>query len=191
MSNASIRIEQLMLPTYPEPGKEEMPLFSEHRVHQRSTGRPYPNKVTLEVNRERKIERSYTVVHLENEYLDVLVLPEIGGRIFAARDKVTDYDFFYRQHVIKPGLIGALGGRLRGICRGGRGSPGLFTYPRNGTFVRRGTPRPGKRPHIFDFGEYYEKTDIFIFTGGGYGVQPCPVSFCSRGRSDFYCNFRQ
>ena len=109
MSNASIRIEQLMLPTYPEPGKEEMPLFSEHRVHQRSTGRPYPNKVTLEVNRERKIERSYTVVHLENEYLDVLVLPEIGGRIFAARDKVTDYDFFYRQHVIKPGLIGALG----------------------------------------------------------------------------------
>ena len=99
MSNASIRIEQLMLPTYPEPGKEEMPLFSEHRVHQRSTGRPYPNKVVLEVNRERKIERSYTVVHLENEYLDVLVLPEIGGRIFAARDKVTDYDFFYRQHV--------------------------------------------------------------------------------------------
>lgn len=91
-----------------------MPLFSEHRVHQRSTGRPYPNKVTLEVNRERKIERSYTVVHLENEYLDVLVLPEIGGRIFAARDKVTDYDFFYRQHVIKPGLIGALGSWISG-----------------------------------------------------------------------------
>ena len=88
MSNASIRIEQLMLPTYPEPGKEEMPLFSEHRIHQRSTGRPYPNKVVLEVNRERKIERSYTVVHLENEYLDVLVLPEIGGRIFAARDRL-------------------------------------------------------------------------------------------------------
>lgn len=114
MSNASIRIEQLMLPTYPEPGNEEMPLFSEHRVHQRSTGRPYPNKVVLEVNRERKIERSYTVVHLENEYLDVLVLPEIGGRIFAARDKVTDYDFFYRQHVIKPGLIGALGSWISG-----------------------------------------------------------------------------
>ena len=90
MSNASIRIEQLMLPTYPEPGKEEMPLFSEHRIHQRSTGRPYPNKVVLEVNRERKIERSYTVVHLENEYLDVLVLTAFGGRIFAAQEQVTD-----------------------------------------------------------------------------------------------------
>ena len=44
----------------------------------------------------------------------MLVLPEIGGRIFAARDKVTDYDFFYRQHVIKPGLIGALGSWISG-----------------------------------------------------------------------------
>lgn len=114
MSKASIRIEQLTIPTYPEPGKEEMPLFSEHRVHQRSTGRPYPNKAVLEVNRETRIERSYTVVHLENEYLDVLVLPEIGGRIFAAQDKTTGYDFFYRQHVIKPGLIGALGSWISG-----------------------------------------------------------------------------
>ena len=115
MGNASIRIESLIIPTYPEPAKEEMPLFAEHRVHQRSTGRPYPNKAVLEVNREvREEERSYTVVHLENEYLDVLVLPEIGGRIFAARDKTTDYDFFYRQHVIKPGLIGALGSWISG-----------------------------------------------------------------------------
>ena len=114
MSKASIRIEQLTLPTYPEPPKEEMPLFAEHRVHQRSTGRPYPNKAVLEVNRSFREEKSYTIVHLENEYLDVLVLPEIGGRIFAARDKTTDYDFFYRQHVIKPGLIGALGSWISG-----------------------------------------------------------------------------
>ena len=96
MSKASIRIEQLTLPTYPEPPKEEMPLFAEHRVHQRSTGRPYPNKAVLEVNRSFREEKSYTIVHLENEYLDVLVLPETGGRIFAARDKTTGYDFFYR-----------------------------------------------------------------------------------------------
>ena len=55
------------------------------------------------------------------------------------------------------------GGRLRGICRGGRGSPGLFTYPRNGTFVRRGPPRPGKRPHIFDFWRIFMKRRIFSF----------------------------
>lgn len=111
---ASIRVESIVIPTYPEPAKEEMPLFAEHRVHQRSTGRPYPNKAVLEVNRETRIDKTYTVVHLENDYLDVLVLPEIGGRIFAAADKSTGYDFFYRQHVIKPGLIGALGSWISG-----------------------------------------------------------------------------
>lgn len=114
MHTASIRLEEIVLPTYPEPEKEDMPLFCEHRVHQRSSGRPYPNKAVLEVNREVREDRTYTAVHLENEYLDVLVLPEIGGRIFAAQDKTTGYDFFYRQHVIKPGLIGALGSWISG-----------------------------------------------------------------------------
>lgn len=111
---ASIRVESMVIPTYPEPTREEMPLFAEHRVHQRSTGRPYPNKATLEVNRSQRLDQTYTVVHLENDYLDVLVLPQIGGRIFAAADKTTGYDFFYRQHVIKPGLIGALGSWISG-----------------------------------------------------------------------------
>jgi len=114
MRKASIRIEPLVIPTYPEPAKEEMPLFAEHRVHQRSSGRPYPNKATLEVTREGRYEKTYTAVHLQNDYLDVWVLPEIGGRIFAAQDKTTGYDFFYRQHVIKPGLIGALGSWISG-----------------------------------------------------------------------------
>ena len=114
MSKATIQIETLVIPTYPEPEKEQMPIFAEHRVHQRSTGRPYPNKAVLEVNRENRADKAYTAVHLENDYLDVWILPEIGGRIFAAQDKTTGYDFFYRQHVIKPGLIGALGSWISG-----------------------------------------------------------------------------
>ena len=38
MNKASIRVESLVIPTYPEPAKEEMPLFAEYRVHERSTG---------------------------------------------------------------------------------------------------------------------------------------------------------
>lgn len=114
MRNATIHTEPLIIPTYPEPEKEELPLFAEHRVHQRSSGRPYPNKATLEVTREGRADKCYTAVHMENDYLDVWILPEIGGRIFAAQDKTTGYDFFYRQHVIKPGLIGALGSWISG-----------------------------------------------------------------------------
>ena len=109
MKRATIHVEPLVLPTYPDPPKEEMPLFAECRDHQRTTGRPYPNKATLSVDRTRRVEKAYTAVRLENDWLEVIVLPEIGGKIFSARDKTTGYDFFYRQHVIKPGLIGAFG----------------------------------------------------------------------------------
>ena len=114
MQRARIAVETLTIPTYPEGPREEMPMFAENRVHQRSTGRPYPSKVVLQLDRAHRADRDYTAVHMENEYLDILILPEIGGRIFAAKDKATGYDFFYRQHVIKPALIGALGSWISG-----------------------------------------------------------------------------
>ncbi len=114
MDNVIAKVETLIIPTYPEPEAEKLPMFAENRVHQRSSGRPYPNKVVLKVNREEKIEKAYEVVVLENRYLKIEILPEIGGRIYSALDKTTGYDFFYKQHVIKPALIGALGSWVSG-----------------------------------------------------------------------------
>ncbi len=107
-------VEKLVIPTYPEPEKEQMPMFAENRVHQRSSGRPYPNKIVLQVDREHKEDREYTVIRMENEYISLYILPEIGGRVYAAKDKTTGYDFFYKQHVIKPALIGVLGSWVSG-----------------------------------------------------------------------------
>ena len=42
------------------------------------------------------------------------ILPEIGGRLFEAVDKSDGYDFIYRQHVIKPALIGLIGAWISG-----------------------------------------------------------------------------
>ena len=89
-------------------------MFVANRGNQRSTGRAYPNKVTVRVDRSVREDKDYIAVHLENDFVDVWVLPEIGGRIFAAQDKSNGYDFFYRQHVIKPALIGSLGSCLTG-----------------------------------------------------------------------------
>ena len=114
MNSVKCEIKKLVIPTYPEPAAEEMPMFAENRVHQRTSGRPYPNKVVLKVNREEKIDKEYTAVVLENEYLKIEILPEIGGRIYSALDKTTGYDFFYKQHVIKPALIGVLGSWISG-----------------------------------------------------------------------------
>ena len=114
MKNVTVEIEKLVIPTYLEPEKEPMPMFAENRVHQRSSGRPYPNKIVLKVDRENRVDKEYTVIRMENEYICVYILPEIGGRVYAAKDKTTGYDFFYKQHVIKPALIGVLGSWVSG-----------------------------------------------------------------------------
>ena len=107
--SVKVSVSKVSIPTYTEPEREELPMFAENRVHQRSSGNPYPNKIVLKVNREQKVDKEYTLIKLENEYLELQILPEIGGKIYAAKDKTNGYDFFYKNHVIKPALIGALG----------------------------------------------------------------------------------
>ncbi len=114
MEKVIAKVSKLVIPTYLEPEAENLPMFAENRVHQRSSGRPYPNKVVLKINREEKVDKEYEVVILENEYLKIEILPEIGGRVYSAYDKTTGYDFFYKQHVIKPALIGVLGSWISG-----------------------------------------------------------------------------
>jgi len=114
MKKVIVNVGKIIIPTYPEPKAEEMPMFAENRVHQRTSGRPYPNKVVMEVDRTHKEDKEYTLVTLENEYVKIEILPEIGGRIYSAYDKTTGYDYFYKQHVIKPALIGVLGSWISG-----------------------------------------------------------------------------
>ena len=106
----------LTLPTYPEPPAQDLPMFAKHRIHQRSSGNPYPSKVVVAVDRTAPQNRDYTLIRLENAYLRIEILPQLGGRIYSALDKTTGYDFFYKQHVIKPALIGLLGSWVSGGC---------------------------------------------------------------------------
>ena len=54
MNRAKVTVGEIIIPTYPEPPAEEMPMFAENRVHQRTSGRPYPNKVVMQVDRTHK-----------------------------------------------------------------------------------------------------------------------------------------
>ncbi len=114
MHETIVTDEIRMLPYYGEPEAELLPMFAENRVHQRSSGNPYPNRVVMEVRREACVEHPFRIVTLENEYLRIELMPELGGRIYSAYDKRTHYDFFYKQHVIKPALIGLLGSWISG-----------------------------------------------------------------------------
>ena len=66
MNSVKSEVTKLVIPTYPEPKAEDLPVFSENRVHQRASGNLYPNKVVLKVNRDEKQDKEYEVVVLEN-----------------------------------------------------------------------------------------------------------------------------
>ena len=110
----SIKEETVIIPTYPAPPPDPNPMFFEKRLNQGASGRVYPNPFTDRANNENKMDQPYQAVFLENEYIQLVVLPQFGGRIHVALDKTNGYDFIYRQHVIKPGLIGLFGSWLSG-----------------------------------------------------------------------------
>ncbi len=111
---AKASVIRLTIPTYPEAEYETLPMFAETRNHQGTSGNPFPNAVTAVPCAEEPVDVTYDAVVLENRWLEVTVLPALGGRIFSAKDKRNGYDFFYRQHVIKPALIGDLGSWISG-----------------------------------------------------------------------------
>ena len=61
-----------------------------------------------------KKDKAWKAVYLENQYIKVMVLPELGGRIQRAYDKTNGYDFVYYNHVIKPALVGLTGPWISG-----------------------------------------------------------------------------
>ncbi|MDR2143890.1 MAG: DUF5107 domain-containing protein, partial [Treponema sp.] len=109
MKSVKATVENMVIPTYEAAEYEEFPMFTVNRGHQGAKGNSYPQRIINRTRRDRKVDKTYAAVHLENDYIDVIILPELGGRIFAARDKTNGYDFFYRHNEIKPGLIGIFG----------------------------------------------------------------------------------
>ncbi|AWB66200.1 DUF5107 domain-containing protein [Saccharobesus litoralis] len=120
----------LTLPTYPLGEPERNPLFFEKRVYQGSCGKVYPVPFIDKVY-DKAEPQDYDSVTLENDFVRLVLLPEIGGRILLGQDKVNnDYDFFYRQDEIKPALVGLAGPWISGGVE--------FNWPqhhRPGTFM--------------------------------------------------------
>ena len=112
-STVSVIDTTLVIPTYGIGDPDKNPQFIEKRVYQGSTGRVYPYPV-IESIKDEKEDKVWKAVILDNEYLEVTVLPELGGRIQYAKDKTINYDFVYRNEVIKPALVGLTGPWISG-----------------------------------------------------------------------------
>ncbi|MFC1502306.1 DUF5107 domain-containing protein [bacterium] len=105
--------EPMEIPTYLVGDPDPNPIFFHGRAYQGAAGKMYPYPLYDKLTDIRE-NQTYRAVYLENQYIRLCILPELGGRIFEAVDRTNGYDFFYRQHVIKPALIGMAGAWLSG-----------------------------------------------------------------------------
>ncbi len=85
--------------TYPYSDPDPVPIFARSGMWGQGS-RLYPyffyNRFSASA-----VDKEWTVVRLENPYLRVSVLPEVGGKVWGATDKSTGRDFLYTNHVMK------------------------------------------------------------------------------------------
>ena len=101
------------IPTYIPKPANTLPMFFENKPYQGASGKLYPIPYSDGITDEKK-DVDYTVYTLENEYIYTKLLPEVGGKILRAYDKVIDKDFIYYNEVIKPALVGIAGAWISG-----------------------------------------------------------------------------
>ena len=105
--------EAVTIPSYGVGAPDRNPMFLDQRVYQGSSGAVYPLAVIDRVE-DSRTDREYLGLFLENEFLKVMVLPELGGRVQLALDKTRGEPFVYHNRVIKPALVGLAGPWISG-----------------------------------------------------------------------------
>lgn len=105
--------DSITLPTYAPGGYDKTPIFYTGRVYQGAQGRVYPYPMQ-DVLHDEKADETYKYLTLKNDWLEMGILPEHGGHLLNLTDRQTGFETFYRQHVIKPALIGMLGAWISG-----------------------------------------------------------------------------
>ncbi|MFK5972938.1 MAG: DUF5107 domain-containing protein [Flavobacteriaceae bacterium] len=113
MSSVKAWKDKITIPTYEVGLPEKYPVFLDKRVYQASSGVVYPHPVVEHINDE-KVDKEWDAVFIENDYIKIMVLPALGGRIQMAYDKIQERHFVYYNHVIKPALVGLTGPWISG-----------------------------------------------------------------------------
>jgi tetratricopeptide (TPR) repeat protein len=112
-SEVTLEEKSVVMPTYPVAPAEKSPIFFRNEAYQGASRHYYPLPMNDQYTNER-IEKAWKIIVLENEYIELGVSPEIGGKIYYATDKTNDYHFVYKNNVIKPSNIGMTGAWVSG-----------------------------------------------------------------------------
>jgi len=111
--NLKIYQRSIEIPTYLVEKPDKNPYFYTGTAYQGAQKRVYPYPFYGNLTDELE-NVAYNGLFLENKYLEICVLPELGGRLYYMIDKTNGYNVVYRNNVIKPSMIGMLGAWISG-----------------------------------------------------------------------------
>ncbi len=100
--------ETVTIPTYPVDKANPHP-----PLHRRGYWEVYPYPLLDQLGDEAE-PRRYHALFLENTYLRVMILPELGGRVWSLYDKIAGRECLHQPPSIKPALIGLTGAWIAG-----------------------------------------------------------------------------
>jgi hypothetical protein len=96
---AMIAEEEKVIKTYPFAEPDPVPILAKSKARG-SSSRLYPY-FFFDKFSHTSIDKTWKVVRMENPYIEVYVLPEVGGKVYGAIEKSTKKEFIYLNHVIK------------------------------------------------------------------------------------------
>jgi len=98
-SSAKLEVTKEVIRTYPFSDPDPVPIMVRSGMWGKGA-RLYPyffiDRMSLTAE-----DQEWTVVRLENPFLRVEILPEVGGKVWGALDKGTGKYFIYKNHVLK------------------------------------------------------------------------------------------
>ena len=101
----------LVIPTYELNSPNPYPALLDSQRRKWRPVYPYP---FLDSLGSQKTDKSWEAVYLENEYLKVTVLPELGGHVYQIFDKTLNRDIIYSNPVMKYAMVAIRGAWVSG-----------------------------------------------------------------------------
>jgi tetratricopeptide (TPR) repeat protein len=112
-SDVTLTEKWVSRPTYIVAPPDKNPIFYKNEAYQGAERHYYPLKLNDQYTNER-VDKEWQTLVLENEYIELGVTPDIGGKLYYATDKTNNYHFIYKNNVVRPSNIGMTGAWVSG-----------------------------------------------------------------------------
>ncbi len=113
MGQVEISEQTWVIPTYKVNPPDKNPMFFKGESYQGASKYIYPYGLNDVISND-KTDQPWKALILENEYIKLCVTPEIGGKLYYGTDKTNNYNFIYKNDVVKPSNIGMTGAWVSG-----------------------------------------------------------------------------